>query len=329
MNDPTDYNYLDDENAACLPHVHDYWGDQTAIRVAEKDFTLRQQGTGQIGVPFRLDDGTTVFPGTAWLNATATWTSSDPLPKKIGLSFRAANGVVKDLTLTSGVAASSEVNESMADPPHTTVSLWEFTVWMEGAATANVHLRLDISRQAGAIPPAPPHPSYWNGNTSIPIFDQAGPLYDAMGIGGQVRPGQQIPQDLPSAKIHVVPTDTKTLQIGLFYNSSTPPTTHYDPVLNWRGADKGLGGETATRPAVVQKQSVNGLFQWSLEVAPRQWDSPYAKRTYWAFSFTWSSPANPATFMDGNYPLVLSADRDPTIQDRQCKDSLAGSLLFS
>lgn len=288
VTDPTDYSYLQNGTDGAGWHVHDYWGGQDRLQL------LDQEDPGCTGctVSYSGDHGTTigsflpepdhVVPqGTAWLHATATWDIESGDYDGVGLWVQTANGTdfafVGELEQGQPLTFNSTHGDN--DPPHQTLSLWEFQVRAmppdgdgSSASTFSSTLRVEVERGL-EIPPWPPHPDFWDGATELILDEasytvtydtQAGLVWYCAGCVG----GPYLDDGV------VVPFDADVVVIDVEATSELPITFG----LRAHGAD--------TRTYTELEPTLDEPFHktWRMETAEHFADSPYAKRSFWAFN---------------------------------------------
>lgn len=289
--------------------VPDLWKGEQARILLETDFTHSGLETGLI-----IPDEEKVLQGTKWLNVTVSLTSSPPAGSNFRFNFTAANDAWREWAIESGTTESTDVAEEMNDLATYRQTRWKFFLrtdvddtLTEESITGNV--RIEIARDAGDLPFEPIRPDLWENNTRVVHFDKEGELFEVPdGSGHVVSPDTQPPDFLESAA--PVPWNTTAVRVLFMYNSSTPPESHYSPLLNWRGADTPSGYEqSGVAPTQVNRRSVDGSFEWVIQVDPRMWDHPWTSTSRWAFLFAWSGQFGQGAWMDGDYHLLVESVR--------------------
>lgn len=159
----------------CEPHLHDYWGGNTALLLAELELAPSKNGTGtdpvlaaQGGVldptlgganrEIRLPKGTRVLPGTANLTAVLNWAQSPTQTfDHLGFAYKAADAksAVRVAPKASGVPALIGVSEGMADPAHSFETSWKFYYYFPSgqgpnAALGTIQVKIMITK--GVVP---------------------------------------------------------------------------------------------------------------------------------------------------------------------------------
>lgn len=282
------------------PHVHDYWNGLRAIVVFEESVQVSGSKT------LRLRPGFTVYPGTLWVNLTATWSPS-PIQESLVLYYKTANDTtMRNVPMMSGRNVSLVTSDESNDLPHSRISQWNFTLGGGNVATPpSVHVVIQISRDDRPLRPAPPHPDGWNGRMNVTLFDHQGPLFDFGGptvsLGPASTPQRRPPSDLTPTTL--IPPFASTVYLNFSYNSSSPMRP-YSPVLFWHGADSYYDSHTA--PSAVRANWIS----WKLELGPEKWDSPYANHTAWSVYVSWlgDSGVEPA-FLNGDFRLWMEIRR--------------------
>ena len=311
IRDPTDFSYLQKERGDRRPHVHDYWVGQQTIQVFSGSFQV-DQSRGVFEV--KLEDGTTIIPGTRWINVSAKWTSQGLPGNTLAViaSRPDHQRVSKDLA-PDGTPAVINTTDEFSDPPHAQITRWKFEIWRSGlqslGASAQGTITVTIARTPGNLSLAPPHPDHWKTNTTLTLFDKAGPLFilGPRAVSNVVRPNQYPPVEVVPKAPSVIPPFTDEVQIELWFNSSTPPALHWAPLLSFHGADRSGWEKERMRPSAPSP----GRLSWTIQVEPRMWDSPYVNDTYWQFYIEWrGDPQTEARYMDGNYHLRLEIRRE-------------------
>ncbi|MBI2077780.1 MAG: hypothetical protein HYT80_05325 [Euryarchaeota archaeon] len=315
ITDPANLTFAFDNRA----HVHDYWAGEFEKRIFDADFTFQlphvgsscdSGANGKSCLPVRPDEGTMIIPGTRWINATVTWTSSDSAPgKTVYLGWSAADhrtsGQFPDVK--SGSILSIPVNESLTDLPHARTTRWSFLLLLEGRAGAvSGHISLTIARPEGPLPLAPAHPHLWGFNRSLTALDESGRLCAGVCPSGGKMPRNQLRWTTPP----IVPFDTERVRILFWFNSTTPSAGWFHPLLSWHGADR-YGFE---RTDVAPQPGSPTALEWTIDVEPRMWDSPYASETSWGVRVSFEGQTGtlgnfPPSYMDGNYHLRVEFQR--------------------
>lgn len=321
ITDPRDRAYLSSPGAENETHIHDYWAQSSEVDLGSHAFQLSSLGIMNTvpRVPrnhqtaILLGEGKTVFPGAAWLNATATFASSDGLAKRLALSAVSPNKKpFGPLELQSGRTVSLGLNMSDWDLPHSTVSRWSFALGLSGSnsilpgGSVSGSISFKIARGNQPIPPSPTHRDFWNGSAALLLHRSEGPLLEIGGLGSTLAPGQQAPEFVANFSIvPLVPFDTKELHLRLGFNSSTPDAVHHDPRLSWIPADK-RNVEGKNLPPTKRDATSR---TWIVPVEARSWDSPYANNTAWSFILQYHQGGYPfgPTLMKGDWQLSLVA----------------------
>lgn len=318
---PTEWSYVADPNESGAPHVHDYWNGRSEVVLVEAPFQLSSRGAVD-SLPrapradfalIPLPEGATVFPGTATINVTVQWSSSDTWAKRVAVYAVSPNQRAFEISdAPSGRTHALRLNESDWDLPHSTLSRWSASISLRGmgiapGGSASGSIRLVIIRSNEPVRPSPPHPDWWKGNASVVLESARGPLLEAGGLGPTVAPGQQPPEYVSNfSLIPVVPIGTERFTVRLEFNSGTNPAVHYQPLLAWKPADKRNYEMRGVRPTSEPKAWV-----WNVPVEPRMWDSPYATNTGWTLGFPHHQGGYPwgPTLMSGDWRLTLSASQ--------------------
>lgn len=310
ITDPANFSANDS-----LPHVHDYWNGQSSVVIFEDTITLVNDnptgcGTTLGGVTgsdrtcqyFYPSEGRTVAPGTAWMNITTTWTTSDstagakPLSMRYDSALRTGPNASGIFYPEKGSTHRIQTNEQMNDIAHGRTSAWRFFVRIVGPASVGadyrVNVKVEIFRGAGALPIAPPHPDFWGPNQTLLLSNVSGLMDTIGGRENPANPGKPMPGSIEFAlPPRLVPFETESLRLTFYYNSSTPTSMHYQPQLLWKGADRYNFNYPPPKPVRSSIQNRDGFYVWELKVEPRMWDSPYANGTSWAMQFQWVGEA--------------------------------------
>lgn len=328
ITNPSDFSYLANRSGEYRPHVHDYWGGATELELLRQPFELRLGPRNDCNpsgpleafetkncASLQLPEGLTVFPGTRWVNVTIHWTAGGGASPAVHLGWTAAdhrsNGTFGHVA--DGARLTIPTNESLNDVPHARLTRWAFLLYADGdQGTVSGDARIVIARPPGELPVSPPAPDRWRNATVLTLLDVHGPLFEAFTAGAVLRPGDQPPLFIVPKTPPVVPIETDRLTVRFHYNSTSPEAFQYTPRLGFHGADRYRLEKDDVVPDVARPAQRDGLFEWHLDVVPRQWDSPYANETAWLILVHWdgSSDSNASrSWMDGDYRLDLVAQR--------------------
>lgn len=248
------------------PHAHNFWGGGTVYNLMDHDFMLgepttdgsfgplyeqasatyvrpNQNGTYRLPVPD--DGGRIIIPGTARIEATASWDTAEIALDRFGLVYIPANDDEPAFAgyLENGVALSIPVAPEAADGGHQAWSLWEFFVFTDNNAQSPtdfqptamqgpLHVKMDLHK--GDIPVDPPHPDYWNGSRELVLIDKDQPLVVPQAYGAGRETGYGIVFEPPT----IVPPETTFMRIEFewHYQANDGSPADQDYVLTWRTA---------------------------------------------------------------------------------------------
>ena len=299
-------------------HVHDYWQGRDRVTVLEDDagpYSVRYSGSdnGSIAT-FQPPDGSIVPQGAGVIEGTLSWTLSDPLLPgdesdftRLELWVRtASDGEAWPVqTVENGVPFRFNVTSEQDDPPHYTLSLWEFKVvaFKDGADgvtfSGTLHLQAEALR---TLPLAvfPPHPDPWNGTLEVALGgrDVTVDLHTGLVITYSCYGGCADLTFGPDAG-KVVPFDAAAVEVTIATDSLSTPI----PLdLQWHGAD------SRQLAAATPESESPGLRTYRLPVGPSVGDSPYASQSLWEFRVHLSTPEDQGAWA-GTYHVSAKALR--------------------
>jgi hypothetical protein len=304
-------------------HIHDYWQGRDRVRVLDREtgeFAAMYSGSSNGSMAwFRPPDGSIVPQGTGVVEGVMDWTLSDPDPLRQltgtgGSDFThmelwvrtAADGEARPVTrVEDGVPFRFNVTNEQDDPPHYTLSLWEFqaVAVKEGAESVSFEGRIRLKVEAlRTLPLAvfPPHPDPWNGTTEIGLlaFDSSVDLHLGAAFYYSCYGGCADMTLRPDAG-KVVPYDASAVQVTIATDADAVPV----PLdLQWHGSDT-----RALQPIAPESESP-GLRTYRIPVEPGVGDSPYATQSLWEFRVHMATPEGQGAWR-GTYHVTAKALR--------------------
>ncbi len=313
ITDPTDYSYLDNQTDGSGWHVHDYWGGADSLSVLSDQRTINSFcggcSDGMEVALFRLPAGSVVPQGSASVNVTMTWDT------EVATGFGPPELLVKTALdaepVSLGPIASGETfilnsTNDANDPPHQSLSLWRFGLFLP-AAGDEMDFKGNIRVQAVAnrgleIPAFPPHPDLWKGQSELPLFSDMGVVGAAVGTDNMIMcyggcPGHYVPDDGA-----LVPYNAAAVEVVLTYLAGMPTGLN----LAYHGAD--AWNVTAAEPSPFDATAPNQV-RWVLPVDYKSGDSPYAAQSLWEFGLYMDQPASTKAY-SGTYTVEAKALRE-------------------
>ncbi len=349
-----------DGEAGYRPHVHDYWADRTEVTVADADFEMfRPYAAGPYGQAYAYfekvfyaaasqpcitsdrkglsgasrefwfdDPNQIVWPGTARIDITLTWTAQDYVPgDMLSVVWRPANSTLWNWGqgVKSGQIFSIPVDPAMADSGHQTFTMWQFAActWAKGQSgtVANYvqagkvfpgkfHAKIALVR-GGELLLEPPHPRFWANGSSVRILDtnqslscvnSASTCFNAaFGKGRLSEP--QVFRKSPSA---LIPPGTGQILLNLSWSYS--PTGNVPLGIAYSPANTALREKDAmngyAKAPVVSQTSTSRSY--SIEPKPQETDSFYQAISNWAFLWGEEGKELQYEYTHGCGPCALS-----------------------
>lgn len=326
ITDPRDLSYL--ANGTPGSHVHDYWQGRDQVEVLDITESQRYLGIGCIAysgqeAPLgrnRPEDGNIVPQGTGELEILLEWsedppsapgvmestythfeflvkTAQDSEPRQLDPPRRVENGVPFRIPSTN----------AMDDPPHYTLSLWEFQPLVvnedpsEGTQfCGSTRVKVTAFRTL-PLEVYPPHPDPWMGADELPLLDvsQGVPIHLGLGIT-QFSVGGYADIVLRPDAGAVVPYNTTYVEVVLDATEASGPM----PL-----ALQAHGSSTRTFTDVEPDEQAAGHAVYRIPVGDAfVGDSPYASQSVWEFRV---HPTNPDDLgpWSGEWTLAARAVR--------------------
>ncbi|MHB8604234.1 MAG: hypothetical protein ACYDCK_03175 [Thermoplasmatota archaeon] len=293
--------------------VRGAWVNGTVITLLSADGT-----TVDIGSPdtlgciecsdafFPLAKGVIVPPGTASVEATATFTPPATAPDTVlHLVYRTASDAPPVMVaMRSGAPLVVPVKAADTDAPLQTLSNWWFDVFAD-TGSASVDPGMDvklvlIAKRAATLPEFPPAPDPWLGKTTR-VWTAGETHTETLMEHTPVSSGCATCSNLWESKKGslVPPGATKvTARIAWTWPGPTKPDLNYWSPSVPKGAPMRLvtDGDTSRT--------------YEVAVTPADADSPYQSRSSWGFFFETSTNGDPSTgFADGDATLDVSVSR--------------------
>lgn len=250
--------------------------------------------------------------GTAFVHVIASWAIQDGNHDGVALFAKSANQSTAQFIdyLEPNVELSFPSTNADNDPPHQSLSLWEFelrampsegsdqTQMMSYEGTLSVHVERGLE-----IPEFPPHPDFWNGATELVLEDWT----------------HEVSQDTQLGLFHfcsgcvygpvlddgvVVPFDASEVVIDLTAESELP-------VLFGLRAHGANSRDYSDLEPVIDEPMHK---QWRMDTDVFYGDSPYAKQTLWGFNL-YKDMVRPTDSMNvghwqGQYHVTVTTLKD-------------------
>ncbi|MBI2077015.1 MAG: hypothetical protein HYT80_01405 [Euryarchaeota archaeon] len=269
-------------------HAHDEWGGATEKVIFDGDVT-RFAGGGWFEMP-----GAVVIPGSGRMKFKIGW-SQLPAADARTLQYdmpgdeKSTSAMYSLVFETPGQEKTVELNISNNDPPHYAKTTWTFKI----VEAKQIHITWTIFRTYECLPIDPPHYDQWNGDT-YRVFWETSTTHDAKyacppgqgstgGIDGGCS-GSGVFYGHQPKENTTVPLGPERMVVTLRWTADpsygqklglavAPPTT--------RG-----GSTAATWERVTSVKEVNAnTREFEKTLAPEEWDTPYASKTAWSFTF--------------------------------------------
>lgn len=299
VTDPRDLSYL--QNGTPGSHVHDYWDGRTQVTLVDEtaDIALTSYGGdhGPIGW-FTPPDGTVVLQGTGRIEVTVSW--EDAEQDAVGQTVGQGNAYTRlELwvkraneeeafpvgPLEKGVPLAFNSTNEQADPPHYTLSLWEFRVvfWNDGADEVRFSGSITMKAEGFRTLPLvlfPPHLDRWNGTTQIVLREFTSTAEETHLVLTYACTNGCLPWFGPDGDL-VVPYDAREVQVTFTPSAQSTPVP---VVLDYHGAD------SRSHATVAGQALAGGTLLFSIVLEPGQADSPYAFQSLWDFRVRLDTP---------------------------------------
>lgn len=320
ITDPNDLSYL--QNATPGSHAHDYWGGRTEVDVLDLETgggTIQYAGDHGVMASFQPPEGNIVPQGTGELEAMLDWTISErsgPLPDPLPTKFTRIEVWVKTAidgesrfvaVAEKGVPFRFNSTNEQDDPPHYTISLWEFdvVVWNEGGEDTTFSGTFHLVAKAFRTLPLvvfPPHPDQWNGASEIELaqFDMAVMLHTGLVVTYGCFGGCADTTFVPGDGL-VVPYDTLEVLVTVTTDTASTPVPF---LLQAHGSEsRTLTDIPATRDEVGEQ-----FFRIPVLQGDLYGDSPYASQSLWQFRVHMSTPMDQGAWT-GTYHVTAVATK--------------------
>ncbi|HLE96151.1 MAG TPA: hypothetical protein VI997_02170 [Candidatus Thermoplasmatota archaeon] len=290
-----------DKSGGHLPHVHNYWGDETRKVLFDEDIDvgifdgttfnslLGRKSASIGGTMWELPEGATVYEGTGELVITATWT--DPTITGLALAYRSADkgtsgrwdheGYTDPQPLASGTPLSIPIAPEMTDRPHEAVSRWGFEFSAAGspsAAQGIVRLTVEIVRLRDVMA-FPGHPITYKDTASYQLADKdfayKSPswLTEVQAYVADQKPSEPVTPDLP------VPMETHALVVHIDLTGTSTSA----PLARQTGLELSYRTAGGTRGHAILLNKTADAYSFGVWVGESDVDSPYTEVSQWEF----------------------------------------------
>jgi hypothetical protein len=305
---------LDVSSSAAGSHVHDYWQGRDRVTVVDetRDIGLVSYGGdhGPIGF-FHPPEGSIVPQGTGVLEATLSWQDGEESLLGVGSAYTrvelwaktAADAMARFMAdAVNGQAVRFNITYDDADPPHYTVSLWEFQAmfWNDGGDQTSFSGTITLQAKAFRtlpLQPFPAHPDLWNGATELLLLEHSGSVEQIHAVLTYACTRGCLPfVGLPNGT--VVPHDAREVVVQF---TPSPDSTPVPVRLTFHGADTRSFSNATGQPS-------GGGQVYSIPLKPGMGDSPYALQSLWEFWFRMDTPLEQGAWR-GSYELTIKALR--------------------
>lgn len=310
------------------PHRHDYWAaDAFKARVLDKTVSFTGTSTcGAIGstsstycvIPGpefylppdpKAENQNLILPGTQEIEVKVSWESSSPL-HRVGVYFRSAFNSKNAYLLPkeNGETTRIRTEWEMTDKGHQWGSRWTFGLYVPGhdvpalnrsATNAFPPLHVEIGLRKGTLPIDGGHPDLWRGNESLELANLKRSFSCSGGQAGQCNNRYSL-SFFPNP---FVPMETRWMELRLNWSAAstigTWQGTMGTPLNTTGGCPRPIPGREADSKAKTTN--------WTIQLGPAETDSPYVKKTGWAFCLI----ADPSPLASMTTYVRLIAHRDP------------------
>lgn len=288
---PTDDGGLDEATATQVEHIHDYWGGQSEVVVADRSVEMGYGWTGDYledAGRWRLDEGAVVPQGTKSINVTVTLNKGpNDLYDRVELYVKTQNLTNPTRlvgNVTSGEPMEFEINLDDADLPHQSLSAWLFTFSWTRGTNPIIRVDSDVTVYATAhrglpLPVFPPHPDQWNGTEAIHLmFDRHDSSSGrAWGQGSTNCLGRNESEEPSCFYEHV-----------FWEGKIVPRSAHHVTIVMHQENDRGSvvltshGADTYTYSELTpDEDDGQGTTVYRLEIGGADADGPYSKQSLW------------------------------------------------
>lgn len=312
VTDPTDYSYTETDGSGW--HIHDYWNGEETVTVIDA-MTRESSGTVFYGngnalvARFQPEPNRVVPQGTGNLSATLQWTIEGGNHDHVELwvkggadSSASSVGIVEP-----GVDIRFPSSHDQNDPPHQTLSLWEFelrAIRVDGQQVERTGFQATISVVAERgleIPEWPAHPDFWQGATELVLVDQTFEVAWDVQFGLHACTGCVGGPSIPDGTI--VPYDADRLEVTVTTESNSVP-----PLFGLRAH----GANSRDHAAIPLTSESSTSRTWTLDPEVHTADSPYAKQSLWEFALHKQSTeaTGDEGAWTGTYRATLTAFKD-------------------
>jgi hypothetical protein len=295
-------------------HIHDYWQGRTEVDVLDvsQDIGGVSYSGSDHGViaSFQPEEGTIVPQGTGELEAVLDWQAEEGTPLfpteftrfELWVKTAADSESHAVQTAEKGVPFRFNTTNEQDDPPHYTVSLWEFSlvVYNDGGDSmtysGGVELRVRAFRTLPLVV-FPPHPDPWAGARELVLHEEDGHAEQSGLVVTYSCTNGCLPWFKPDNGT-VVPFDASEVVLVFEPKAGATPT----PVsLDVHGADSRTFHTEAG-------QDQAGSLRFVIPVEPGMGDSPYARQSLWEFRIRLDTPMEQGAWQ-GDYHVVAKAIR--------------------
>ena len=312
-----------DTGAGYRPHLHDYWGDATELKIMDDDVDLRkhtksrggaggtqtqqaasaftysaQNSTGnmyRIPLPGDGDPLALIFPGTKEVTITITWTQQAFTGTKVMLAYRPPTSQPETLLARQGSGSTWKipVTPDMWDTGHQWYSLWAFYVSTYQDPNAdgtnfrpgiiNGNFHVTVKLTKGELLAEPGHVNFWENGDTLSLHAHTGPA------GVCDNAWHVVDREWPSCRVtpqHIVPPGTAKLRVEIKWTYGTyEGTPALDFIVVYRDASLNpwMTGTHEFKPATCTGTGQTRVCE--IPVKASETDAYYQKRSTWAFTY--------------------------------------------
>ena len=292
--------------AGGVDHKHDYWKGAESVVIYSRNVAFQTTPIfpgGQGSQPaahayIKVPKPLLVFEGTVEVvieakDPTFFGATPDAAPPAIKMQYRtAADDKFRDgPALGIGAPVSIKVNPKETDMPHSTSSLWGWTLTTDKPDLAQVNLTITIKKGAEVVN-WPGHPDFYAEKSARVVMDKDSKVHRS-GIDEGLLYGSGSTWQAPE-KLVSYGTGTLDVFLNITSTSSSNGATPANYFLEYHNATI-LDAEDQFSARVHDAENKNDLksYHFVIKVDPEGMDGPYQPSSRWAFrptaSFTYTT----------------------------------------